>query len=246
MPGGRSTSEVVVDLNADVGEGFGADAALVSLVTSVNVACGFHAGDAHTMRVVCTAAVASGVAIGAHVSYRDRDGFGRRELAIDPATVALDTAEQIEALQAAARPAGGRVAYVKPHGALYHRAAGDSECAAAVAAAAAGAAGGPLAVLGFPGSALLERARDVGLQAVAEGFADRGYAADGTLLPRGGPGSLLAAEAAARQAVALAAGGLGGGVRSICVHGDTADAAEVAARVREALVSACVELRAFT
>ena len=245
MPEGRSTREiVVVDLNADVGEGFGTDAALVSLVTSVNVACGFHAGDAQTMRDVCAAAVASGVAIGAHVSYRDRDGFGRRELAIDAATVGLDTAEQIEALQAAAGQAGGRVAYVKPHGALYHRATGDSECAAAVAAAAAAA--GPLAVLGFPGSALLRRARDSGLQAVAEGFADRGYAADGTLLPRSEPGSLLPPEAAARQAVTLAEGRLGGGVRSICVHGDTAGAAAVAARVRDALVSARVELRAFT
>jgi UPF0271 protein len=236
---------VIVDLNADVGEGFDADSALLLLVTSANVACGFHAGDAQTMRAVSVAAVAAGAAIGAHVSYRDRDGFGRRALAVDAATVVADVAEQIEALQGAAASAGGRVGFVKPHGALYHRASCDSECAEAIVAAAAGAAGQPLAVLGWPGSALLGQARDAGLPAVAEGFADRAYAADGTLVPRSEPGSMLAAAAAAGQALALAEGRLGGGVRSICVHGDTAGAAALAARVREALVGAFVELRAF-
>ena len=236
---------MVVDLNADVGEGFAADAALVSLVTSVNVACGFHAGDAPTMLAVCTEAAAAGVAIGAHVSYRDREGFGRRELAVDAATVAAEVAEQIAALQAAAAGGGGRVAYVKPHGALYHRASGDPDCARAVVAAVAGAGGGPLAVLGFPGSALLAQARAAGLPAVAEGFADRAYTAAGPLRPRSEPGSLLAAGAAARQALALAEGRLGGGVRSICIHGDGPEAAAVAAAVREALVSAHVELRPF-
>jgi 5-oxoprolinase (ATP-hydrolysing) subunit A len=234
---------VVVDLNADVGEGFADDSALFLLVTSVNVACGFHAGDAQTMRAVCTAAAAAGASIGAHVSYRDRDGFGRRTLAVDAATVAADVAEQIEALQVAAASAGGRVGYVKPHGALYHRASGDSECAEAVVAATAGA--GQLAVLGWPGSALLAHARDAGLPAVAEGFADRAYAADGTLVPRTDPGSMLTADAAAGQAVALAEGRLGAPVRSICVHGDTAGAAVLAAGVRDALVAAHIELRAF-
>ena len=234
---------VVVDLNADVGEGFDADSALLELVTSANVACGFHAGDAQTMRVVCTAAVTVGASIGAHVSYRDRDGFGRRALAVDAVTVAADVAEQIEALQAAAASAGGRVGFVKPHGALYHRASSDSECAEAIAAAAVGA--GSLAILGWPGSALLERARAAGLSAVPEGFADRAYAADGMLVPRSEPGSMLEADAAARQALALAEGRLGDGVRSICVHGDSAGAAALAAGVREALVAARVELRAF-
>ena len=234
---------MVVDLNADVGEGFADDPALLLLVTSANVACGFHAGDERTMRAVCAAAVAAGVSIGAHVSYRDRDGFGRRELAVDAATVAGDVAEQIEALQAAAALAGGRVGYVKPHGALYHRASTDSECAAAVVGAAAGA--GPLAVLGFPGSALLACGRAAGLSAVAEGFADRAYAADGTLAPRSEPGSLLEPAAAARQAVDLAEGRLGGGVGSICVHGDAAGAAALAVGVRDALLAAHVELRAF-
>jgi UPF0271 protein len=236
---------VVIDLNADVGEGFSADSELVLLVTSVNVACGFHAGDAQTMRSVCTAAVAAGASIGAHVSYRDRDGFGRRALPIDADIVLAEVGEQIEALQAAATSAGGRVSYVKPHGALYHRASSDAECAAALVAAAAGATAGRIAMLGFPGSSLLAVAREAGLLAVAEGFADRGYAVDGTLLPRSEPGSMLAADAAARQAMTLARGCLDHEVRSICVHGDTASAAMLAARVRDALVADGIELRAF-
>ena len=236
---------MVVDLNADVGEGAAADAALILLVTSVNIACGFHAGDAQTMRAACEAAVAAGAAIGAHVSYRDRDGFGRRDLSVDSATVAAEAAEQIESLHAAATSAGGRVAYVKPHGALYHRASSDRECAAALVGAAATARSGQLAVVGFPGSALLARAREAGLLAVPEGFADRAYAPDGTLVPRTELGATLGAEAAARQALALAEGRFGGGVRSICVHSDTAGAAALTERVRATLVTAGVELRAF-
>jgi UPF0271 protein len=227
----------IVDLNADVGEGFAADAALFGLVTSTNIACGFHAGDERSMRVACEAAVAAGVAIGAHVSYRDRGGFGRRDLRVDAATIAQDAAEQIEALQAAADGAGGRVVYVKPHGALYHRASGDGDCADAIVQAAGRAR---LAVLGFPGSELLVRAGEAGLMAVAEGFADRAYAADGTLVPRGEATSLLGADGASRQAVNLA-----GSVRSICVHSDTPGAVEVAAAVRDALATSGVELRRF-
>ena len=177
------------------------------------------------------------------MSYRDRDGFGRRALTVAAATVAADVAEQIEALQVAAAAAGGRVGYVKPHGALYHRASSDPECADAIVSAAAAA--GPLAVLGWPGLGAARTARAAGLSAVAEGFADRAYAADGMLVPRGEPGAMLGAGAAARQAVALAEGRLGDDVRSICVHGDTAGAAALAAGVRDALVAARVELRAF-
>lgn len=219
-----------VDLNADVGEGFGADGELFGIVTSANVACGFHAGDERSMRAACEAAV--GVAIGAHVSYRDRDGFGRRDLGTDTATIEAEAAEQIATLQSIS---GGRVAYVKPHGALYHRASRDDACAAALVAAAA-----PLAVLGFPGSRLLARARDAGLVAVAEGFADRGYAADGSLLARGEPGAVLDEEAAALQAVSLASS-----VGSLCVHSDTPGAASLARRVRAALDAAGMELRSF-
>ncbi len=222
----------IVDLNADVGEGFDADTELFGIVTSANVACGFHAGNARTMRAACEAAATAGVAIGAHVSYRDRDGFGRRELGVDASTIERDAQEQISALQAAS---GGLVGYVKPHGALYHRASTDDACAAALVAAAA-----PLAVLGFPGSCLLAHAEAAGLDAVAEGFCDRGYAVDGTLLPRGEPGAVLDAEAAALQAVALASR-----VRSLCVHSDTPGAAAVASQVRGALEEAGIELRAF-
>jgi UPF0271 protein len=219
-----------IDLNADVGEGFDTDLELFGIVTSANVACGFHAGDADTMRAACEAA--AGLAVGAHISYRDREGFGRRELGVDPATIEAEAAEQIALLQEAS---GGRVAYVKPHGALYHRASHDDACAAAVVAAAA-----PLGVLGFPGSRLLAHAHDAGLLAVAEGFADRGYAADGLLVARGDPGAMLDEEAAARQAVAVASQ-----VGSLCIHSDTPGAAPLARRVRAALEAAGFELRAF-
>ena len=237
---------MVVDLNADVGEGAAADAALILLVTSVNIACGFHAGDAQTMRAACEAAVAAGAAIGAHVSYRDRDGFGRRDLPVDSATVAAEAAEQIEALHAAATSAGGRVAYVKPHGALYHRASSDRECAAALVGAAATAQPGPLAVVGFPGSALLARADEAGLLGRSRGIRRPGLRPGRDAACRAPSRARCSrAEAAARQALALAEGRFGGGVRSICVHSDTAGAAALTERVRATLVTAGVELRAF-
>src|SRR5581483_3989314 len=228
-----------IDLNADVGEGFDSDRALLELVTSASIACGFHAGDAATMRSLCAAAVAAGVSLGAHVGYRDRAGFGRRALGVDAATVEAEAVEQIDALAAAASAAGGRVTYLKPHGALYHRASSDGEIARALVSAAAGRG---LAVLAFPGSALLAQAGAAGLLAVAEGFADRGYAEDGTLLPRGEADAVLDGAAAARQAVDLAGTGA---VRSLCVHGDSPAAAAVASAVRSALVTAGAELRAF-
>jgi UPF0271 protein len=180
------------------------------------------------MRAVCALAAERGVAVGAHVSYRDREGFGRRDLDVAPHVVREEAAVQIAALQDAS---GGRVAYVKPHGALYHRASVDDACAAAIAAAA-----GDLPLLGFPGSRLLAHAG----RGFVEGFADRGYAADGTLLPRGEPGAILDADAAARQAVEVAER-----VDSICVHGDSPAAPEIAARVRAALEGAGHELRPF-
>ncbi|HST17936.1 MAG TPA: LamB/YcsF family protein [Gaiellaceae bacterium] len=222
-----------VDLNADVGEGLSTDAELIQVVTSANVACGFHAGDDATMRTVCAAALERGVTVGAHTSYRDREDFGRRELGVAAATIETETAEQIRALQQ-----HGRVAYVKPHGALYHRASVDAECASAIVAGAAACEVGVM--LAFPGSELARAARAAGLTAVDEGFADRGYTAEGALVSRGEPGALLDAEAAARQAVAIA-----DRVESICVHGDSPDAVSVARAVAAALRSAGVELRAF-
>jgi UPF0271 protein len=223
----------VIDLNADVGEGMDSDPELLALVTSANVACGFHAGDAATMRVVCAEAVKRGVAIGAHVGYRDREGFGRRALDVPVATVGAETAEQIRALQD-----HGPVAYVKPHGALYHRASVDEECAAAIVSAVDG-----LPVLAAPGSALLSQARAAGVEAVTEGFADRAYAPDGSLVPRGSPGAVLGVEEAVRQALAIARDRLD--VRSLCLHGDTPGALELARRVVAELESAGVELRSF-
>ncbi len=222
-----------VDLNADVGEGLATDAELIQVVTSANVACGFHAGDDATMSAVCAAALQRGVTVGAHTSYRDREGFGRRELGVPVATVEAETIEQIRALQRHAP-----VAYVKPHGALYHRASVDAECAGAIVAGTA--ACGVRVLLAFPGSELARAAEAAGLTAVAEGFADRGYAPDGSLVPRGEPGAVLVAAAAARQAVAIA-----GQVESICVHGDSPDAVAVARAVGAALGAAGVELRAF-
>ena len=224
----------VIDLNADVGEGMDGDLELLAFVTSANVACGFHAGDASTMRAVCAAAVERGVTIGAHVGYRDREGFGRCALDVPAKTVAAETVEQIQALQ----EAGGRVAYVKPHGALYHRASVDEECAAAIVSAVDG-----LPVLAAPGSALLAQACAAGIEAVTEGFIDRAYAPDGSLVPRGTEGAVLGVEDAVRQALTIARVRLD--VRSLCLHGDTPGALELALRVVSELEAAGVELRSF-
>ncbi len=223
-----------VDLNADVGEGLATDDELLRIVTSANVACGFHAGDVATMRRLCEAAAELGVVVGAHVGYRDREGFGRRELDVDPSLIEAETLEQVERLQL-----HGPVAYVKPHGALYHRASVDQECATAIVSGVL-AAGGPHALLAFPGSRLYAVARDAGLVAVAEGFADRAYGANGQLVSRNEPGALLDADAAVRQAVTLA-----GEVGSICVHGDSPDAVALGRRVADGLRAAGYELRAF-
>jgi 5-oxoprolinase (ATP-hydrolysing) subunit A len=224
----------VIDLNADVGEGVDGDLELLGFVTSANVACGFHAGDAATMGAVCAEAIERGVAIGAHVGYRDREGFGRRALDVPAATVEAETVEQIRALQ----EAGGHVAYVKPHGALYHRASVDEECAAAIVSAVDG-----LPVLAAPGSALLAQARAAGVEAVTEGFIDRAYAPDGSLVPRGTEGAVLGVEDAVRQALAIAR--VRFDVRSLCLHGDTPGAFELARRVVAELEAADIELLSF-
>src|SRR2546421_1583279 len=188
-----------IDLNADLGEGFGVwtlgdDAALLGVVTSANVACGFHAGDPRTMRTVCSLAAAEGVAIGAQVSYRDLAGFGRRFIDVDPVELADDVLYQVGALQAFASAAGARVAYVKPHGALYNAIVHHEAQAAAVVAGVE--AFGELPVLGLPGSEFLKAAAAVGLRTFAEAFADRGYTPAGTLVPRREPNALLTDTAA--------------------------------------------------
>jgi 5-oxoprolinase (ATP-hydrolysing) subunit A len=229
---------VAIDLNADVGEGFADDERLLDVVTSANVACGFHAGSAETMRAVCAAAAGRNVAIGAHPSYRDADGFGRRDLEVPLDALRSDVAEQIAILVEIATAEGTEVTYVKPHGALYTRAIADGEVARAIVEAVFEYG---VAMLAWPGSELFAEALARGMEAFAEGFADRGYA-NGRLVPRGEPGALLAAPVAAKQAVALARAGE---VRSICVHGDSPGAADLAAQVRAALTDAGLTVRRF-
>jgi UPF0271 protein len=247
-----------LDLNADLGEGFGAwaltdDDALLELVTSANVACGFHAGDPLTMRSVCRAAAAGGVVIGAQVSYRDLAGFGRRFLDVDPTVLADEVLYQVGALEACARAAGARVRYVKPHGALYNAAVTNTAHARAIAAGVR--AFGELPVLGLPGSALLAEAATAGLPIVAESFADRGYTPRGTLVPRREAGALLTEEAEiVERALRLARHGeivaTDGSVfrcdaASLCLHGDTPGAVGNVRAVRTALVGDGVRLAAF-
>lgn len=249
----------MIDLNADLGEGFGRwrltdDEQLLSVVTSANVACGFHAGDAPTMRRVCELAAERGVRIGAQVSYRDLAGFGRRAMDVPSDELAAEVAYQIGALEVFARAAGTRVSYVKPHGALYNRVVHDAEQAGAVIDGVLLADKG-LPVLGLPGSRLLELAGAAGLPAVFEAFADRAYTEEGTLVPRGQEGALVTdPEAVVARSVTLARTGviasrsgapLAIRARSLCVHGDTPGAVDLARRVREALEASGVRVEAF-
>ena len=248
-----------IDLNADLGEGFGRwrltdDEGLLSVVTSANVACGFHAGDPATMRRVCELAAERGVTVGAQVSYRDLAGFGRRAMDVPSAELAAEVAYQIGALEVFARTAGTRVAYVKPHGALYNRVVRDEEQAAAVVDGVL-LAGGALPVLGLPGSRVLERAAEAGLPAVPEAFADRAYTDQATLVPRGQEGAVVTdPDSVVARSVELARAGTvtarSGAVvavraRSLCVHGDTPGAVDLARRVRERLEASGVRVEAF-
>ncbi|GGX87759.1 LamB/YcsF family protein [Streptomyces fructofermentans] len=248
-----------IDLNADLGEGFGRwrltdDEQLLSVVTSANVACGFHAGDAATMRRVCEQAAERGVRIGAQVSYRDLAGFGRRAMDVPSDELSAEVAYQIGALTVFARAAGADVAYVKPHGALYNRVVRDEEQAAAVVEGVL-LAGAALPVLGLPGSRLLDLAGGAGLPIVTEAFADRAYTAEGTLVPRGREGAVLTGpEAVVERAVGLAVSGVVAShcgrdiavrARSLCLHGDTPGAVDLARRVRAGLESSGVRVEAF-
>jgi 5-oxoprolinase (ATP-hydrolysing) subunit A len=241
------TPAPVIDLNADVGErpgsaGIAADAEIIAAVSSANVACGFHAGDGETMRAVCEIAVAKHKQIGAHVSYLDREGFGRRDLEVEPALLRDHVAQQIRALRIVAGAAGGVVGYVKPHGALYNRAAVDHLYAEAIASAIA-SVDARLKLLGPPGSQLLAAGEAHRLEGFAEGFPDRAYQANGTLVPRNEPGAVLDHAAALEQARRLAADGR---FRSLCIHSDTPGAAELAIATRNKLIGAGFEIRPFT
>ncbi len=249
-----------VDLNSDLGEGFGHwalgdDDALLGIVTSANVACGFHASDASIMRRVCDRAVERGVAIGAQVGYRDLPGFGRRFIDIEPAALTQDVIYQVGALEAFARVAGSRVTYVKPHGALYNAIVRHEEQAAAVVQALLDY-DATLPVLGLPGSAWLRRAQEAGLTTVREAFADRAYTPEGTLVSRRSPGAVLHdVDEITQRCVAIATGepiaDIEGGsltvtADSICVHGDTPGAVDIARSVRDALATSGVSVAPFT
>jgi UPF0271 protein len=250
----------VVDLNSDLGEGFGAwtlgdDDALLDIVTSANVACGFHAGDPSIMRRVCGRAVERGVAIGAQVGYRDLAGFGRRAIAVDPGELTDEVLYQLGALDGLARVEGGRVSYLKPHGALYNTIVTDEAQAAAVVDAVR-RYDPALPVLGLPGSVFLRLAADAGLPTVGEAFADRAYTPAGHLVPRRVAGSVLHdADVIADRCVRMVTTGTVDALdgtpvpvraRSICVHGDTPGAVAIARQVREALSDAGVTVARFT
>jgi UPF0271 protein len=234
-----------IDLNSDLGESFGAwtmgdDDALLRLVSSANIACGFHAGDPSTMLRTCRLAAERGVTVGAHVSYPDLRGFGRRVMEIAPDDLYADTLYQVGALRALAESVGARLAYLKPHGALYNRIAADAEQAAAVARAARDTG---LPLLGLPSSAIAEAAGRAGVAFWREGFLDRGYREDGSLLSRSEPGAMLSdPAAAAERAVAMATSG---SFDSLCVHGDSPDAVGMAEAAYAALTDARIEVRPF-
>jgi 5-oxoprolinase (ATP-hydrolysing) subunit A len=249
-----------VDLNADLGESFavwrlGDDEAMLNLVTSANVACGFHAGDPAGLARTCKAAAERGVRIGAQVGYRDLAGFGRRYIDIAVDDLTADVIYQIGALQALARAAGSAVTYVKPHGALYNTIVSDRGQARAVAQAVR-AVDPSLPVLGLAGSAFFAAADDLGLRCVAEAFADRAYRPDGQLVSRREPGAVLddPAEIAERVATMVGCGRVAAvdgsaipiKVESVCVHGDSPGAVQIATEVRRRLRREGVELKAFT
>jgi 5-oxoprolinase (ATP-hydrolysing) subunit A len=249
----------VADLNADLGESFGAwtlgdDAALMQIITSANVACGFHAGDPLTLRKTCAMAVSRGVAIGAQVSYRDLAGFGRREMDVPHAELTAEILYQIAALDGIARAEGASVRYVKPHGALYHRVARDPVQGDALIQAVR-AYDPSLPLLTKPDGHAAEIARAAGLRVVTEAYADRAYGADGALVSRGQPGAVLTdpdlvAGRAVRMVLAGTVQAIDGtqvrlDARSLCIHGDTAGAVALARAVRVALEQAGVTLAPF-
>ena len=236
---------VTIDLNADLGEGFGRwaltdDEGLLDVVTSANVACGSHAGDTRTMQPVVALCAQRGVVVGAQVSYRDLAGFGRRFIDVDLAELTAEVVYQVGALRAFAEAVGVSVAYVKPHGALYN-AVVHHEGQAAALVEAVRLLGDDLVALGLPGSAWLRRAEEAGIRCATEGFADRAYTPEGTLVPRGEDGAVLSGPSIVTQALELAQGS----VSSLCVHGDSPSAVEDARAVRDALTEAGVQVAPF-
>ncbi|MGC4961581.1 LamB/YcsF family protein [Gordonia sp. DT101] len=252
--GGRGrTTDLVIDLNADLGEGVGDDEAMLEVVSSANVACGIHAGTPAELIATCRSAADAGVRIGAQVSYPDRSGFGRRFMDVAPDDLTADVIYQIGALDGIARAVGAEVSYVKPHGALYNSIVKHEGQADAVVAAIV-ELGGSLPLMGLPGSVSLRRAAQAGIPFITEAFADRGYRPDGTLVPRTEPGAVLTDSGEiARRVVGLIADGtvtaVDGSViavdaESVCLHGDTPGAVAHARAVRGALREAGISISA--
>ena len=248
-----------IDLNADLGEGFGVwqlgdDDAMLGIVTSANVACGFHAGDPAGLLRVCRSAAERGVRVGAQVSYRDLAGFGRRFIDVAAEDLVADVVYQIGALQAIAAASGTTVSYVKPHGALYNTIVTDREQAAAVVEA-VHLVDATLPVLGMAGSAFFDEANRRGLRTVAEAFADRAYRPDGRLVSRREPGAVLQDPAAiaervatmvtSGQVTAIDGSRIKVSVESVCVHGDSPGAVQIATAVRDRLKASGADVRAF-
>jgi UPF0271 protein len=226
--------ERTVDLNADLGEEVTDDSGLLAVVTSANVACGYHAGNRAVMRAVCAEAARRGVSVGAQVSYDDRENFGRVARDVPYELLREQVVDQVGTLRLIAGEEGLEVRYLKPHGALYHRVIDDEEQARAVLDGS-----GHLPVLGMPGGVILELAAAAGRTTYVEGFPDRGYGDDGRLLPRDRPGALISdGDEIAARAVELAAE-----VDSVCVHGDSPGAVDHARAVRAALEAAGLVLR---
>lgn len=249
-----------IDLNSDSGEAFGSwsmgdDAAMMRIVSSANIACGYHAGDPVTMRSTCTAAAENGVAIGAHVSYPDLVGFGRRYLKMTQRELTDAVLYQMGALEMMARVSGSHISYVKPHGGLYNAIVHDSDQAQAVALAVK-EFGGDLPILCLPKSEIEQAARAQGLPVVYEAFADRAYTAEGTLVPRTQAGSVIhdadaVVERVLRmvqqnEVVAITGETIELKAQSICVHGDTPGAVELATKISEALKTAGISIEPFT
>ena len=245
-----------VDLNSDLGEGAGTDAALMPLITSANIACGGHAGNDNTMRAAIELAMKNGVAVGAHPGYPDRERFGRVPLEMDPRELIEAVRRQIDAIAGIASRLGARVAHVKAHGALYNQAERDPAVARNILFGIQAATGGhELVVFAPPDSAMYAEAKAMGMKAAREGFIDRAYEPDGTLRPRTIAGALVTdPAAAAAQALAFLRDGgvtttdgsfLKLEVDTLCIHGDTPGAAEIALAVREALRSAKAKVAPF-
>ena len=242
-----------IDLNADLGEGAGSDEALLGLVSSANIACGWHAGDAKTMRQCVRWAVEHGVAIGAHPSFPDRENFGRSTMHLPPDEIVANVLYQVGALAAIVKAEGGKLSHVKPHGQLYNQAVKEPELADALCEAVR-RFDPSLRFFGLAGSGMIDAARRAGLTPVEEVFADRGYMPDGSLVPRSQPGALIEDEEQSlaqtlslvrdRKVTAIDGSTVPVNAQTVCLHGDGAHALAFARRIRDRLQQEGIAVRA--